>query len=294
VRTAQGRTEEAEEQYLVALEEHPEYVAPVLPLATLVLRRGAPLPEACLELAAERPSAALLLATALYETGDAEEAEGWFRRVLERQPANDAARIGIVETLLARRRYAEAAAEAAAVPPDSPLAAAAASAELFAHAAARDGSALARVSQTAPERGVPTFDVDLYRAWGASIAGRQLPAAVPGAAAQTAFTALEALLRVVDVEAFATLHPVVDRLQIDPRERREALAQMYLRRGFLDSAAEEWIAVAQAAPDARALVGLAQVALAQGLEEDARTFAREALAVEPGNRAAARFCAALA
>ena len=62
---------------------------------------------------------------------------------------------------------------------------------------------------------------------------------------------------------------------------------MYLRRGFLESAADEWIAVAETAPDARAMIGLAQVAVAQGLPDDARSFAAEAVALEPGNSTAA-------
>ncbi len=98
----------------------------------------------------------------------------------------------------------------------------------------------------------------------------------------------------VDVDAFAVLHSLVERIEIDPRERREALAQIYLQRGFLDSAADEWIAAAQAAPDARAYVGLAQVALARGFRDDARALGEEALAVDPGNPAAARLCEALA
>ena len=73
----------------------------------------------------DRPSARLLAATALYEAGRAEDAESWFRHVLEAQPANSAARIGLAEALLSQRRYAEAAAEAAAEPADSPLAGAA-------------------------------------------------------------------------------------------------------------------------------------------------------------------------
>jgi hypothetical protein len=71
---------------------------------------------------------------------------------------------------------------------------------------------------------------------------------------------------------------------------------MYLRRGFLDSAADEWIAACeQEGPDAPALVGLAQIALARGLSEDAKTFAEEALAIDPGNgvaRAAVQVAAA--
>jgi tetratricopeptide (TPR) repeat protein len=294
VRTTQGRTHEAEEQYRRSLEECPDYIAPLLPLATLQLARGAMPDDVCARLAAERPSAALLLGTALYESGKSEEAEEQFRSVLERRPGNGAARIGLVETLLARRLYADAADEAALEDPDSPLAEVAATAELFARAAGRDLPGLAAAIERAPERQVPPHDVALYRAWHAALDGGPLPARLPGAAAAGALTALEALLRVLDFDNFSVLHSLVERLEIDPRERREAIARMYLHRGFLESAADEWLAVAESGPDARAYIGLAQVALAQGFRDDARTLGLEALAVDPANSAAARLCEALA
>jgi len=101
-----------------------------------------------------------------------------------------------------------------------------------------------------------------------------------------ALTCLEALLRVEEVDAFAALLPLVERIPLPPRERREALAQMYLRRGFLESAADEWIEAAQTAPDGRAFVGLAQVAYAQGLHDDAAELAGEALRLDPASEAA--------
>ena len=96
------------------------------------------------------------------------------------------------------------------------------------------------------------------------------------------------------METCSGLHELAQRLAIDPRERREALARMYLRRGFLDSAAEEWLAAAQVEPDARAYLGLAQVAVARGLEDDARTLAAAARDADPANKAAARLCGVLA
>ena len=63
---------------------------------------------------------------------------------------------------------------------------------------------------------------------------------------------------------------------------------MYLRRGFLDSAADEWLAVAREEPDAAALVGLAQVAFAKGLTEDALNLVTGALEAEPDHEEAAR------
>ena len=206
IRTDQGRTTEAEEQYRHSLEQYPDYIAPVLPLASLEIARGAEPGELCTRLAAERPSAALLLATALYEGGRSTEAEALFRDVLAARPGNGVARIGLVETLLARRAYAEAAAEARLEPADSLVGAAAARAELFARAASADAPQLAAALESAPGRGVPDHDVALYRAWLALLSGGEAPASLPTAAALTTFTALEALLRVVDIDAFATLH----------------------------------------------------------------------------------------
>jgi len=62
---------------------------------------------------------------------------------------------------------------------------------------------------------------------------------------------------------------------------------MYLRRGFLESAADEWIAAVQdCGPDARALTGLALVATARDMRDDALALAREASVLDPSHEAA--------
>jgi hypothetical protein len=208
--------------------------------------------------------------------------------VLAARPGTAVARIGLVETLLAQQRYTEAAAEAALEPADSPMAAAAGEAELFAYAAAGDASGLALALATADDRHVSPGAVTLYRAWQALLAGAELPLSLPAASGTVALTALEALLRVLELTAFEQLHRLLELSGLDERERCEGLACLYLRRGFLDSAADEWLAVARSRPDARAYVGLAQVALARGLRDDARTLAAEALVLEPANAAARR------
>jgi hypothetical protein len=112
---------------------------------------------------------------------------------------------------------------------------------------------------------------------------------VAAAATEPLFLMLEALLRVTDVDAFATLVGLVDALPLTDRERRERLAQLYLRRGFLESAADEWIAVvSDGAPDADALAGLGWVAVGRALPEDALLFAQEALSLDPGHPSALR------
>lgn len=279
----------AEAFYRRSLAEHPDYVAPVLPLAATMLRRGAK-PEEVAELVPDRPSATLLAATAFYEEGHTALAEEWFRRVLARQPSSPVARIGLVEALLAQSRFAEAAEEAAREPDDSPLAGAARAAELFAYAALGDeerlAAALAGVSLPLPQR-------ELYSAWRAALAGEALPAWLPPACAADAERCLEALLRVQAFDAFQTAVSVFERIGLPERERRERLARIYFRRGYLDSAADEWLAVARETPDAAALIGLAQVAHARGLAEDAEVFAREAARLEPANETARRLLAGL-
>jgi hypothetical protein len=93
---------------------------------------------------------------------------------------------------------------------------------------------------------------------------------------------------VEELDPVASLLAAIDRTAVPPRMRRELLAGIYLRRGFLESAAEEWMeACHEDGPDADALVGLAQVAWAQGLHDDALVFAREAEALDPGHPVAA-------
>jgi tetratricopeptide (TPR) repeat protein len=98
---------------------------------------------------------------------------------------------------------------------------------------------------------------------------------------------LEALLRVHDFKVFEVLLGALDLTPLDPRERHELLAEMYLRRGFAASAAQEWMAVCEQEPDLRALLGLARVASTQGMSREAGEFAAAALACDPDNALAA-------
>jgi tetratricopeptide (TPR) repeat protein len=287
IRRRRGDAAGAEKVYRRSLAEHPEYGAPVLLLATAMLERGASSTEVDAIVPEGRPSAMTLAGTAFHEAGRVEDAERWFRAALERQHSNGLARVGLVESLLSQQRFAEAAEEAEREPAGTPFSAAAAGSGLFARALLGDVAALSAAIDRAEEAGVLAADLDLYRGWAASLAGAPLPLRLPAEAGLTAVTVLEALLRVQDFDNFAVVLPLFERTDLDPRERREALAQVYLRRGFIDSAAAEWIAVAQERPDARAYVGLAQIAWARGLAEDALAFADEALALEPGHPEAA-------
>ena len=116
--------------------------------------------------------------------------------------------------------------------------------------------------------GLPRTEQQLFEAWDALAAGEarrrcrstRFPCSAP---------MLEALLRVQEFEQFERLLPLLHGSPLPVREQREFLATLYFRRGFLASAAEEWMAVCNERADARAMVGLAQVAAAHGLPEDA-------------------------
>ncbi|MEX2196701.1 MAG: glycosyltransferase [Thermoleophilaceae bacterium] len=297
LRAGRGELEEAERLLARCLDAHPGFLGSVLPLATAMLRRGAD-PDAVVGRVEERvsevsPSVRFMLGTALYEAGNASAAEEQFRGVLSRQPESDPARLALAEALLSQSRLEDAAALASEVPDGSPLAPAAARTELFGLVAAASpaGEALSR----AGARGLPAAELDLLGAWDATSGDGALPPSLPAESAPLLMTMLEALLRIEAFEAFERLVPAVDRVGLGWRSRRELLGSMYLRRGFLESAADEWIAVCQdGAPDGDALVGLAKVAAARGMADDALVFAQEAVTLEPGRPDAAGLMSQLA
>ncbi len=290
---------EAAELLSDCLERHPAYLGAVLPLATALLARG-DAPVDVVErveglVAGVTPSVSFMLGTAIYESGRAEAAEPHFRSVLERQPGNGSALIALCECLLSTKRYDEAAALARELEPDAPLAAAAARTETFALLAVGRGPEAAAALARDGGRGLPASEAAALGAWADLASGGSATGTLPRESGALVASMLEALLRVEEVDAFVSLLPVFDAVSLPARDRSELLAGMYLRRGFVDSAADEWIAVCEhQGPDAAALAGLAQVALARGLEEDARTFAEEALALDPEHphaQAAARVAA---
>ena len=66
---------------------------------------------------------------------------------------------------------------------------------------------------------------------------------------------------------------------------------MYLKHGFLQSAAREWMAVCETSPDVRAFLGLARVAQANGQPDDAAVFAGEVLKADPASAGARQILA---
>ncbi len=279
------------EQLLRAcLDRYPGYLGSVLPLADAMLRRGAAPGEvtATVEagVAEMTPSVRFMLATALYEAGAAEAAEPLYRAVVEAQPGNPFAHLALAEALLSQRRYAEAAASAAAVDADAACAGAAARSELFSRLLA--GEPLAEAIDRARRADLPPAEVELFAAWGRARAGAEFPQLDRDCAVLLP-TMLEALLRIEEFEPFEALLPALEAAGVEPRARHEQLAEIYLRRGFLESAADEWIAACEIyGADAAALDGLARVAAARGLDEDAALFAGRARELASSSEVACR------
>jgi tetratricopeptide (TPR) repeat protein len=268
----------------------PAFFGTVLPYAAALLAGGMAPEEVVSEIerrvAEPTPTIRFMLGTALFEAGAGAAAEDQYRLVLERQPHNPQARVALAEVLLYQRRYSDAADEAALLPADSPLAAMAVRSELFGRTVAGQLDRLAPLRERAHAARLPAAELELFNAWAAlergEAAGRPLALGAIGLLG----VVLESLLRVHQFEAFERLVGLLRASELREREQRELLATIYLRRGFVASAAEQWLAVCKEQPDVRALLGLARIARTQGMPEDMAIFAGKALELDPENREA--------
>jgi tetratricopeptide (TPR) repeat protein len=282
VHRSAGDLARAEELLREVRSEHPVFLGAVEPLTRLVLARGGTPEEAVAasEGGGDLPlSARFMLAAALHEGGASEAAEAQLRKVIAAQPDAAPARVALGEALLSQQRFAEAAEAAREVDPASPWAPAAARTAGFGVLAAGAPDAdVDEVLAWARTTGLPDGEARALDAWRAARGGTlPSPGTVPASGAALTLTMLEALLRLEAFELFATLLPVAEALALPDRDRRELMARMYLRRGFLESAGDEWVtAIEQHGADVAALTGLSEVAAARGLDEDAEILASEA------------------
>jgi glycosyltransferase involved in cell wall biosynthesis len=276
---AVGRLEDAETHLAHVLDHHPAFIGAVEPYARVLLRRGTPAAEVAalvrVKVPAPTPAQRFLIAVPFYEVGAIAEAEAELRGVLDAQPGAHAARVALAEALLSQGRLDDAAAEALAVPADAPHGPAAARTAVFARLAAAAPAPLADDAFAyAAAAGIDPAELAAFTAWRG---GDDASDVVPAAAAPLVATMLEALARLEDFDGFERLAAVVERLALPWREQRELLAGVYLRRGFYESAAQEWIGtVERQGPDERSMLGLAQLAELQGLHEDAQLMRDEA------------------
>ncbi|HKN93317.1 MAG TPA: glycosyltransferase [Thermoleophilaceae bacterium] len=299
IRREQGDYPSCQRLLIESLESHPGFLGAVHPLGAIMLAQGTAPDEvvAMIEsvVAKLTPNVHFMLGSALYEQRHAEAAEAQFRALLAKQPSSDAARVALSETLLSQCRWSEAAEAVTGVEPESGYAQVALRSELFARIMDRDADGAKLALDRAEAANMHRADLAFFRAW-YDLRTAEAPAdGLPLEAGALLCVTLEALLRVHEVQAFAELVPLVERVGLPWREQRELLGAMYLRRGFLESAGDEWVAVVETAgPDARAMFGLAQVAASRGLLEDASFFAEQARELDPGHAGADRLLGAIA
>ncbi|HEV7493747.1 glycosyltransferase family 2 protein [Baekduia sp.] len=278
-----GRLADAEAQLHHVLEHFPAFIGAVEPYARVLLRSGVPAAEVVARIDAlvpePTPGQRFLLAVPFYESGAVDEAATQLQTVLAAQPGAHAARVALAEAQLSAGDLAAAAATALAIPADAPHGPAAAQTALFARTAAGAESALLdEAFAYAAAAGTDPAQLAVFAAWRGGDDGVGGDLLIPAAAAPLVAVMLEALARLEDFDGFERLAGVVELLDLPWREQRELLAVVYYRRGFLESAANEWFGVVQrlGAPDERALLGMALLAEAQGLHDDARTLRDEA------------------
>jgi tetratricopeptide (TPR) repeat protein len=264
--------------------EHPDFIGIIAPYASALLRSGVSAEETVARINAElprlTPAARFVLASALYRHGAMAAAEREYRAVLRTRPTSTQVRVQLAETLLHQLRYGEAAEEAAQIPEDDAFAGLACRIELWGRIAAGDFEGARAARDRAARAGVPQTQLEVFAAWLELAEGAEPPRSLPVAATPLLGVILETLLGGHDFETFEQLVGLLDASALPLRERRELLASMYLKHGFLAPAAKEWMAVCESQPDVRALLGLARVASAHGYLEDAAVFAGEALRLD--------------
>lgn len=266
------------------VDNHPEFLAVAGPYTSALLRDGVDpghVTAALAKLGALPAGVRLTVAAVLRQAGAAGEAEGQYRRALDAAPTNTCARTSLAELLLHRGAWDEAAEHAAAVPTDDPYAGLAVRIELCSLIGRADADTVQATLRRAGAAGLPAAESTVFETWAAITEGATDTDPVSVAGAPLLGVILETLLRGADGERFVALLPVLEQSRLPRREQRELLAQMYLTYGLLDRAAQEWIAVATDAPDLRSLLGLARIALAQGMAEDVGNFATAALELDP-------------
>ena len=277
---AQERWAQAAEQFRTALHEHPGFLAAAQPLVEVQLACGEE-PEAILagleELVGElSPSALFLVAVPFYERGHVELAERLLRRSLAARPTADRTRLALAEALLSRSEFAAALDEVLTIDASTPVGLLASRSGLFATLAGQQAAErFAEARAYAVAAALPACELALVDAWRRG--ERPAPASIPADAAVLATVMLHALARIEAFDEFERLAVTLDGLELPWRERRELLAEVFLVRGFLESAADTWIAVIEReGPDRRALTGLATVAERRELPDDAAMLRAEA------------------
>jgi tetratricopeptide (TPR) repeat protein len=282
-----GKLEAAKRLLDWCVAEHPDVIAVIAPYASVMLRTGATAEAVAAELDTRvnnlTPAARFALATVFFGNGAMAAAERQYRAVLDARPNSSQARVQLAETLLNQRRYIEAANEAATIAEDDAFAGLACRIELWGLLASGDVPGAQAATERAARAGVSKAELETFTGWLEIASGtpEEELRSLPVAATPLLGVILETVLGAHDFDTFEQLTKLLYGSALARREQQELLATMYLKHGFLQSAAKEWMAVCETSPDVRALLGLARVAQANGQLEDAAVFAGEVLKADP-------------
>ena len=285
-RLALGRGEPGAARELLdwCIEHHPGFHGVVGPYVAARLGEGAAPERVAAELR-ERLTpltvpARHALAQAFTHAGAGPAAETEYRRLLAEPGDRDAAAVtALAELALRRGDWPQAARLAAEIGDEDPRAGLACRIATCAHLAAGDAAG----ARDALDRGrLSSYERDTFQAWRAIAEGRAPRERLAVASVPLLGTLMEIMLGAGAQEPFAALRGLLASSRLPEREQRELLAQTQLRHGRLAGAATEWLAVCAREPDARARLGLARVAAAQGMAQDATVLATAALELDPG------------
>jgi tetratricopeptide (TPR) repeat protein len=282
---ARGEIAPARELLEWCLEHHPDFFGVAAPYTTVRLANGDDPADVVAELE-ERlltvtPAVRHALAVALQGAGAIAAAERQYRLCLADAPNVTSVRVALAELLLRRGDYADAAQHAAMVAEADPFASLACRLELCGLIAGQDTQRARAAMARAARVGLPAVERDVFEAWTEIAEGGPARTGLPAAGMALLGTILELLLAAGDTAGFDRLAPALQHSELAVREQRELLAGMYLAHGHEALAAQHWMMICHEAPDSRALVGLARLAAARGLAEDAANFAAGALELDP-------------
>ncbi len=270
------------------IEHHPAYLG-VAAQYVLARRRQGAAPVAITDVLGARlqpltVAVRIAVARAFARTGAPAAAVAQYRLILAQGDDKrcSAVRVALAEILLAHGEWAEAADAVAAIATDDPYAALACRIETAARLAAGELAQARAASARATAVGLAAPERELLDAWTEAAEGGPVRAGLAVAGVPLLATMLEFMFRARAQTPYAQLRALLDRSQLPAREVAQLVAEIHLRHGDPAGAAAQWLAVCAETPDARARLGLAQVAAVTGRRDDAILFARAALELDPG------------
>ncbi|MCW2974493.1 MAG: glycosyltransferase [Thermoleophilia bacterium] len=300
----QNRMEECCAELERAQEEAPTFLGMLIDLTDALLEtRGVDAASARVdELLGDRSHGAtanVLIAAAFHDAGEYAAAEERYARVLTPNPTHSGALIARAELRLAQRDFEAAYTDAMTIDPLDIVASRAAQAAFLAAVVQEDADRMASsLERIATAQELPAAERAVYVAWKELATGASdgVTALVPTepAAGMTVLRNLEALAKLEATDQFEVLHPLLAQVQPDDRLRHLQLAELYLRRQFVDMAGEEYMEYVQRfGPDPVSLTGLGKVATMKEMWEDAEILLGESLGLDPEQPDASRLLTAI-